>query len=427
MTTVDLEYAAHFEEFLFDWNHKTYLAIGSYGSGKSHSTAMKIMLKLLQEKRRAAVIREVYETHLESTYQLLQEVAEVLDPNGKLITFKKSPLSVEFYNGSKIIFKGLDKVEKMKGLQGVSIVWLEEASEVKYAGYKELLLRLRTRTQSLHILLSTNPVSKDNWVYQHFFKNEERGVTFVEEQMFYTQRVLKIDDMYMHHSTVDDNPFVPETYVKELDNMKLHDPDLWRVARLGHFGILGERVFKNVYKVPHEEVMAALNQINALYKNGLDFGFVTSYNAFVQCAIDHEEKILYIFNEYYNRGESDEQLATALEPYKKEMIRADSAEAKTIAYLKQKRFNIRKAKKGAGSVVEGIRKLKRFYKIIISDNCPNAQREFTTLTFAKDKSDQIIEDKFNIDPHTIDSVRYALEDYEVATMKGHTARRYRTW
>ncbi|MFY0744728.1 PBSX family phage terminase large subunit [Solibacillus silvestris] len=424
MATIDLEYAAHFENFLFDWEHKIYLAIGSYGSGKSHSTVLKILLKLLKEKRRCAVIREVYETHLESTYQLLQEVAEVLDPDGKLIKFKKSPLSVEFYNGSKIIFKGLDKVEKMKGLQGVSVVWLEESSEVKYNGYKELLLRLRTRSQSLHILLSTNPVSKDNWVYTHFFKNEETGETFIEESDFYQHRTIKMDDMFIHHSTVDDNPFVPETYVKELDNMKTRDPDLWRVARLGHFGILGERVFHNVHKAPHEEVMAALNRIRPIYKNGLDFGFVTSYNAFIQCAIDHNEKILYIYNEHYKRGESDKELADALMPYRKSLITADNAEPKTIAYLQQLKFRILGAKKGPGSVLGGMKKLKRFNKIIISDNCPNAQRDFSTLTFKKDKNDKIIEDEFNIDPHAVDAVRYAIEDYEVATVKGANAKRY---
>lgn len=424
MTTVDLDYASHFEEFLFDWNHKIYLAIGSYGSGKSHETAMKIIIKLLGEKRRCAVIREVYETHLESTYQLLQEVAEVIDPDGKLMTFKKSPLAVEFHNGSKIIFKGLDKVEKMKGLQGVSVVWLEEASEIKYSGYKELLLRLRTKKQTLHILLSTNPVSKENWIYQHFFENEEKKIKVVDEFEFYEKRVLKIDDLYMHHSTVDDNPFVPESYVRELDKMEQTDPDLWRVARKGHFGILGERVFHNVHKVPHEEVMDALNRIRPIYKSGLDFGFVTSYNAFIQCAIDHNEKILYIYNEHYKRGESDKELADALMPYRKTLITADSAEPKTITYLRQLKFHILGAKKGPGSVLGGIKKLKRFNKIVISDNCPNAQRDFSTLTFKKDKNDKIIEDEFNIDPHAIDAVRYATEDYEVATAKGANARRY---
>ena len=217
---VDINYAAHFEEYLFDWSHKIYLAIGSYGSGKSHETAIKIIYKLLEEKRRCAVIREVYETHLESTYQLLQEVAEVIDPNEKIIKFKKSPLQVNFANGSRIIFKGMDSTTKMKGLQGVSLVWLEEASEIKYDGYKEMLLRLRTMKHSLHIILATNPVSEDNWIYKHFFIDEDKEKTYLDPEVMYEKRIIKMDDLYIHHSTVDDNPFVPESYVKELDKMK---------------------------------------------------------------------------------------------------------------------------------------------------------------------------------------------------------------
>lgn len=50
----------HFKEFLFDWNQ---FLVGGYGSSKSYHVALKIVLKLLKEKRTALVIREVYDTH----------------------------------------------------------------------------------------------------------------------------------------------------------------------------------------------------------------------------------------------------------------------------------------------------------------------------------------------------------------------------
>lgn len=40
------------------------------------------------------------------------------------------------------------------------------------------------------------------------------------------------------------------------------------------------------------------------------------------------------------------------------------------------------------------------------------------LTFAVDKDDEIIEDEFNIDPHTLSAIWYALDDYEVSDLKG---------
>ena len=51
--------APAFEDFLFDWDYERYLLIGGYGSGKSYQVAFKIILKLLEEKRTALVIREV--------------------------------------------------------------------------------------------------------------------------------------------------------------------------------------------------------------------------------------------------------------------------------------------------------------------------------------------------------------------------------
>lgn len=420
-----IKVAPHFEDFLFDWNHKVYALIGAYGSGKSYNIPIKMHLKLLQEKRRAMVVREVYETHLDSTYQTLMETAELFDPDGRYIKFKKSPLRVVYANGSEIIFRGLDKVEKMKSIQSISIVWIEEASEIKYSGYKELLLRLRNK-QSLHIMLSTNPVSETNWIYKHFFVDDNEGErrVILEPERFYSEQIITLDDTYYHHSTVDDNPFVNESYRSELDKMKEYDYDLWRVARLGHFGLLGDRVFTNVVRVPYDEGMQAIKRISRpMYKYGLDFGFETSYNALTESVVDHENKILYVTDEYYRRGITDDVLAQELEPWKRNVITADSAHPSTIAYLKQSGYKIRKTKKGAGSVVEGIRKLKRFRKIVILDNCKNTWREMSTISYKEDKNGDKIEDEFTIDAHSVDALRYSIEDYEVATLRGRNAQR----
>ena len=423
MTNVQLQVADHFHDFIFDWDHKIYSLIGAYGSGKSFNIPIKIHLKMMQEKRRAMVVREVYETHLDSTYQTLMDVAELLDPEEKYIKFKKSPLRVVYANGSEIIFRGLDKVEKMKSIQGITIVWIEEASEIKYAGYKELLLRLRNK-DSLHILLSTNPVSEDNWVYTHFFKDEVNDRTVLEPERFYNKRIVTLGDTYYHHSTVDDNPFVNDSYVAELDKMEEYDPDLYRVARLGHFGILGDSVFTNVERVPHDVGMELVSKISRpIYKYGLDFGFETSYNALTENVIDHQNKILYITKEYYTRGITDDILAADITEFKKNVITADSAHPSTIAYLRQSGYKIKKTKKGAGSVIEGIRKLKRFYKIVILDSCPNAWRDFSTLSYKEDKNGQKLEKEYTFDAHCVDSVKYAIEDYEVATLRGQNARR----
>ena len=88
-------------------------------------------------------------------------------------------------------------------------------------------------------------------------------------------------------------------------------------------------------------------------------------------------------------------------------------EPKTIEEMWQGGFYIHGAVKGQGSVKTGIKKLQEFDTIYISSECPNTYREFDTLEHPKDdKTGEIDEEKYNIDPHSIDAVRYALEDFD---------------
>lgn len=436
---IDVQVNPRFENFIWDWHHKTYLLVGGYGSSKSYSIAQKLILKCYEEKRKVLVVREVYDTHRDSTFSLFKEILEMwglLAATKREMRYKKkvmakeSPFKLEFPNGSVIIFKGMDKPEKLKSINGVSIVWLEECSEIKYAGYKELRGRLRHPTKSLHFILSTNPVGTDNWVYTHFFKDvdEEGNETVVlDDEILYkrhtvVKRVGK-DKVYYHHSTADDNYFLPPDYIGELEDMKRYDPDLYRVARLGRFGINGIRVLPQFEMMDHDLVMREVRGIPKKFKFvGMDFGFETSYNAVVKIAVDDKNKWLYIYAEYYKNQMTDPQTAVALQKWdpniKKEYIIADSAEPKTIHYYALEGFKMVPCHKFEGSRLANTKKVKRFKRIICSTNCPNARRELSTLTYAKDKkTDKLIPDEFNIDPHTFSAIWYALDNYFVADVK----------
>ena len=71
----------------------------------------------------------------------------------------------------------MDKPVKLKSLNGVSIVWIEEAPEMKYSGYKELVGRIRHPFDKVHFILSFNPVSEESWVYKHFFIDKENKLS----------------------------------------------------------------------------------------------------------------------------------------------------------------------------------------------------------------------------------------------------------
>lgn len=408
----------HFFDFVDDWEHKIYLTVGGYGSSKSYHVAVKLIKKLLEEKRKALVVREVFDTIRDSCLDLLMEVTEAMGVSD-YVEFTTSPMQVKFANGSRIIFKGMDKPAKLKSLNGVSIVWIEECSEVKYAGFKEILGRLRHPTLSNHIILSTNPVSKSNWVYKHFFQDKATGYKVLDDEELYTKRIVVIGNTYYHHSTVDDNYFVPQEYVEQLDELQQHDPDLYRIARKGRFGVNGRLVFPQFIVKPDDEVKTLIRLIrNPVEKNGMDFGFVTSYNAVVRMMIDHDNKILYLYDEYYSRDKTDPEIAADIAKWADILIKADCAEPKAIRYYKQQGFRIKPCKKFQGSREVYTKKVKRFIHIVCSDKCKHIIDELQDLTFAVDKDGEIIEDEFNVDPHTLSAIWYGLDDYEVSDLKG---------
>lgn len=412
----------HFEDFVFDWESKIYLLIGGYGSSKSYHIALKIILKLLEEKRVCLVVREVYDTIRDSCYSLFEEICEDMGLDSQ-IHFLNSPMRMRFRNGSKIIFKGMDKPQKLKSINSVSLIWIEECSELKYPGFKELLGRLRHPTLPMHMILSTNPVARSNWTYKHFFKHDQQVI--LDDNELYEKRIMRVGGTYYHHSVADDNLFLPQSYIDELDEMKNYDADLYRIARLGRFGINGTLVLPQFEIAPHEEVMQAIRDIpRKYYFVGMDFGFAQSYNAVVRMAVDSENKWLYIYWEYYANKMTDDETADALEEFvqTRECIKADSAEPKAIRYYQKRGFNMVATKKTNGgsrhSRIDNTRKIKRFKRIICSTDCPHCIEELQDLTFAVDKKNgDIIPDEFNIDPHTFSAIWYGLDSYDVVDLK----------
>lgn len=441
--------SAAFEDFIFNWDYEKYLAIGGYGSGKSYHIAFKIILKLLEEKRKALVIREVFDTIQDSCYDL---ICEILDDMGLLTTdpkeFRrkkskvlalKSPLKIKFPNGSQIIFKGMDKPDKVKSINGVSIVWFEECAEVKYAGYIELLGRIRTPNVSMHFILSCNPIGRDNWVYNHFFvrlDDEGQEHVIVDENKFYDKKVLVKNGTYYHHSTPDDNPWLPWQYIKRLDDLKNYDYPLYMVARWGRFGATGTRVLPQFRVATNPKLFK--NAIEKLGPEnqyfGFDFGFEESYNAVICMSVDIKRSILYIWDEIYMNHVTDDVFASLPEMQKlknrvnsmneqgyNKVIVADNEDPKAIAYYRQNGFRMRGCvNKFAGSRLSNTRKVKRFRKIICSPKCKNTIRELKDLTYKKDSKGNVIYDQFNIDPHSFSGIWYGLDKVTVADVKDKT-------
>jgi len=343
---INIQANEHFIDYLNNWDKRFYYIVGGYGSSKSYHTGLKLILKAIQEKRRILVVRAVYRTIKESCFSLLKGIISNYNLNG-LFTYTVNPLHIRCRNGSEFIFMGLDDSEKLKSIDNVDMIWIEECSEVSYNAFNELNGRLRALGKDLHIFLT----------------------------------------------------------------------------------IVGERVFNNIQKTSDVEVQAIVKELSKyglgnLY-DGLDYGFSFSYNALVRMALDRENNILYIYDEVYNKKLITSELIETLKPIKnkhREII-ADNARPETTEEIRRAGFKIISCEKGAGSILDGLQKLRSFYKIIVSDKCINTYRELTELCHEKDKNGNYIENKFTLDPHTVDAMRYGLEKYKATTFKNGEIRK----
>lgn len=384
-----------FFPYINDFSSRYLVFYGGAGSGKSHFIAQRMVLKALQSRRKMLFVRKVAATIKDSIYALTLDTLEWLQIR-HLCEINRSTFTITLPNGSTIVMKGLDSNEKIKSITGITDLWMEEASEFIYDDFLQLDLRVRTSQPHQEIVLSFNPVSKQNWVYKHFFENSVADC-----------RIIK--------STYLDNAFLPQQYINTLENLILFNENYYKIYALGEFATLDKLIFTN-YKV--EEIPAHI----AARSVGMDFGFTNDPTAAVATYYSAAARTLYILDELYAAGLTIDAMEDALSAknFHKLPITADSAEPRTIDELRRRNINIIGAKKGKDSVLHGLTWLQS-NTIIIDPKCVNTIVEFENYTWMKDrKTNEYYNTPIDDFNHCIDALRYATEQYAI----GNTVKTY---
>lgn len=385
-------FSAKFLPLLNDYSHRWEIYKGSAGSGKSHFITQKIIIKALREKRRVMICRRYGTTMRNSVFKLFKDVIESFKIT-HLTRIKESDMSITLPNGSEIIFVGLDNEEKLLSIAGITDVFIEEVYEVPKEIVDQLNLRMRGKAPNQQIYMAFNPISAKHWLYD-FCEGSTRP-----ESSIYSQ------------STFRDNPFLPDEYVKALEDMYRTNPNKARVFCDGNWGADVEGL---VYK---NHILSDFD-INELIKQGLevrvgiDWGFVDPTTVVISL-FDKPKKEIYIIGEFYKRGATLEEIKDGIVQLgiSKQKMYCDGAEPDKVDYLRRNGFNAVSAKKGAGSVKAGISFLQDM-KIICHESCVNVAAELENYVYLKDKkTGQYIEDSYDHDfSHTMDALRYSYSD-----------------
>jgi phage terminase large subunit len=402
MTTIDIHtevfndiYVPYLEDFT-----RTQIFYGGSSSGKSKFLAQRAVHDVMKGGRNYLVTRKVARTLRGSVFTEVCKVIKEWDVTN-LFNINKSDMIITCSNGYQFIFAGLDDVEKLKSLtpaEGViTDIWCEEATELDRSDLKQLIKRQRGGSESTpkRLTLSFNPILQSHFIYTDYFST----VAWADDQKQYNG-----DDLLILKTTYKDNRFLTTQDVEDLENET--DPYYRDVYTLGNWGVLGNVIFKN-YRV--EDLSGMVAQFTNR-RIGLDFGFSDDPAAMPVTHYDSKHKTIYVFDELYERGLTNDILATEVKnKIGSDIITADSSEPKSIQELVNEGVSVKGARKGKDSVLFGIQWLQQ-QTIIIDSKCINTRNEFQSYKWKEDSDGNAIRQPVDKNNHIIDALRYAYED-----------------
>lgn len=386
------------------WRFKgRYKAVkGSRASKKSSTQALKAIIEIVENPTvNWLVVRKVERTLRDSCFAQLKWAIHRLQLD-RYFKCSTSPLEITYVpTGQKILFRGLDDPLKVTSITvevgSLCRLWVEEAYEITSEEAFDRLdesIRGQLPEGMYHqVVLTFNPWSDRHWLKKRFF-DEPSG------------NVLAMTTNYMC------NEFLSESDLILFEEMK-KNPRRYRTAGLGEWGIVEGLVFEN-----WEEQAFDVNEVskrpNVKSVFGMDFGYVNDPSTLFCGLVDTVAREIYVFDEMYEKGMSNEDILSKVSEmgYAKERIKADSAEPKSIAYLRKAGLSrIRAAKKGPDSIRAGI-SIIQDYKIIIHPRCVNFITEISNYTWDKDKFDNMVNKPIDDFNHLMDAMRYAMEEFD---------------
>jgi len=359
------------------------ILVGGGGAGKSHFAARKIVYRLITEpqEHRYLCVRKVAAT---LRYSVVPLIKEVLAEAGILYIHNKTDRTITFtVNGrtQTILFVGLDDPEKLKSIERITSIWIEEATEITEDDFNQLDLRLRGKTETYkQIILTLNPVlTRARWIYERFERKQDPRATVL-------------------HYNVYDNPFIDAEYRSTLES--LQDDTYRKIYLHGEWAEVKGLVFQDNFRIiPAEQYPQEPDE--TVY--GLDFGY---NNPTALVRIDIKDQDIFLHEILYERHLTNSDLIRKMQelqiPYDA-TIYADAAEPDRIRELQDAGWDVRPADK---NVREGLALLldRRIYS---KPENTNLNKEFESYKW-KEKDGQTLDEPVKMNDHAVDAVRYGV-------------------
>ena len=339
---------------------------GGSRSSKTYSLCQLIMVYCLQNPNKVvSIIRKTFPA-LRAT--AMRDFLEVLKEAGVYdkASHNMSEHIYTFPNGSIVEFFSVDDEQKIRGRKR-SIAWCNEANELFLDDFTQLNMRTENK-----LIFDYNPSDSTSWLYE-----------------------LPKDESILIKSTYRDNPFLPDTIKRQIEDLKRTDEALYQIYALGEHAISKSNIYSNWSFLPHRP--ARFTQ----FVYGLDFGY--NHPTALMRIYWHEKDIFIepvIYESYLTTSNLIDRMAS-LDVEKETEIIADYARPEIIAEMNNAGYNVRNANK---VVKKGIDNIKTFGVFAMNDK--NLEKEYQNYKWKK-IGDQITDEPVKLFDDAMDAVRYA--------------------
>ena len=376
---------------LFTDDSRYYIATGGRGSSKSFSISTMILLLTFEQGHNVLFTRYTMSSASTSIIPEMTEKIEILGLEDHFIVNKTDITNKA--TGNRIYFRGLkvgsgNQTAALKSLNGITTWILDEAEEMPDPLlFDKIDLSVRSKDAQNRVIMVMNPATKAHWIYNRFFAS--RGLQGGEN--------VKHEDTTYIHTTYEDNiKHLDDTFLANIERMKLERPAEYKAQILGGWRDVAEGVIFNNWSI------GAFDDRGDHYGIGLDFGFSNDPSAGTLVSINVKARTIHLREVMYDTGLTTSDIAKQLARHGKSTLTiGDSAEPRLLHELKHSHgLNIKPSIKGQGSINLGIALLQE-YKLIIDPKSRNLITEANNYVW-KDGKD-VAADSYN---HLWDGIRY---------------------
>jgi phage terminase large subunit len=187
--------------FLFE-PHRYKVCRGGRGGSRSWTYARALLLKGYQQPLRILCAREIQKSIKDSVHKLLSDQIELM---GLGSFYDIQDVAIRGRNGTEFIFAGLSTqtAESIKSMEGIDIVWCEEAHVISKKSWDILIPTIRK--DGSEIWITFNPSLESDETFQRFVVNPP-------------------DDCASAKLSYHDNPWFPDVLEKERLHCLRADP-----------------------------------------------------------------------------------------------------------------------------------------------------------------------------------------------------------